>query len=116
MTQNYDDKTFIVDLQEEINDALGPIRSLISIAHDLGEDMYDFHEMMEIVLEKVEGNIIKIFELVENNLGTITLQGVKCGEFLEFKGKRYGSCSSPELFKAFLMPAEKAESPKEIAV
>lgn len=100
-------KTFVSGLNEEVFDAIAPFRALISIAHDLGEDMYDFHEMMEIVLEKVEGNITKLFGFVENNLGAIQVQGVKCGEFIDYEGERYGCLTSPKLFRAFLIPAGK---------
>jgi hypothetical protein len=115
MVKEIDEKTFVSDIEEEINEALGPFRALISIAEDLGEDMFDFHEMMEIVLEKVKGNITKFLEFVENNLGVIKVQGVKSGEFLDFEGKRYGSLSSPKLFRAFLIPVEKPKSTEETA-
>jgi len=107
MAKEIDEKTFVSDLEEEIIEALGPFRALISIAHDLGEDMYDFHEMMEIVLEKVEGKITKLLEFVENNLGTIKVQRVKRGAFFDFEGKSYGNLSRPELFKAFIIQAGK---------
>jgi hypothetical protein len=107
MAEGIDEKTYVSDLKEEIFDALAPVRALISIAHDLGEDMYDFHELMEIVLEKTERDIAKLFEFVENSLGTINVQGVKSGEFVDFEGKRYGMANHSELFKAFLIPAEK---------
>jgi hypothetical protein len=113
MVKEIDEKTFVSDLEEEILDALAPFRALNSIARDLGEDMYDFHEMMEIVLEKIEGNISKLFKLINNNLGAIQVQGVKCGEFFDFEGKRYGKLGSPELFRAFLVPVDKSDSAKE---
>jgi hypothetical protein len=111
MAKEVDDKTFYTDLQEEIiYDALGPFRSLISLANDIGEDMYDFHDMMEIVLEKVERNIEALFKLVDKQIGVIQIQGTKCGEFVDFEGKRYGHTNHTERFKAFITPAEESQA------
>ena len=107
MIEQVDGKLFVADLEGEIIDALGPFRALLSMAHDLGEDMFDFHDIMEIVVENIEGRIAKLFELVETSLGIIRLQGVVCGEFHDFEGTRYGCLTKPKLFKAFVVAAGK---------
>lgn len=103
-----DEDTCIFDLEDEIiSDALAPFYSLMSVVNDMGEDMYNLHDLMEIVMEKVEKNIVELFKLVESQVGLIQVQKVKNGHYVDFEGQRY---SGLQKFRAFLEPTKEEEA------
>jgi hypothetical protein len=91
------------NLEDVIDNALGPIDSLLSLA-DEGTDINDFLILLRAVLEKAEKDMERLSDCLSMHLGDIKVHAVRYRKVLKIDGKWY---HAGDLVSARLEPGKE---------